>query len=234
MRSAALRALLLVAAIVLAAFILPQHNLINLSPARAAGPPTTGRVYLSLPDTGQPESAGAFPSLEHFAAGLVNGDSNLVAGVYVPDVLAYRVVQQPENEIHFVDPAADAATQYRLAENTGTVGLLAHNYSGGAAFHQLAAGETAWLVFGDGSARVYRVETIRRYQALAPDDPYGSLVDLDTGEVLNSNAVFERNYNGDRLVFQTCIERDGDLSWGRLFVIAAPVELDAEYAEIAE
>lgn len=230
MRPAALRALFLIAAVALATFALPPLVSANLTSARAAGPPQAGRIYLPLPPAGadpaaaQPALAGVFPTLESFAAGLNTGDSRAVAGVYVPELLAFRVVQQPADDIHFIDAAADAATQYRLAANAGVVGLLAHNYSGGSAFHLLEPGDTAWLVFGDGSVRPYQVETIRSYQALAPDDPYGSLVDLVTGEVLDSTTVFERNYNGDRLVFQTCIEQDGDWSWGRLFVIAAPVE----------
>jgi hypothetical protein len=35
--------------------------------------------------------------------------------------------------------------------------------------------------------------------------------------------MFKRVYFGDRHVtFQTCIEKDGALSWGRLFIIAVP------------
>jgi hypothetical protein len=35
--------------------------------------------------------------------------------------------------------------------------------------------------------------------------------------------MFKRVYFGDRhLTFQTCIAKDGEASWGRLFVIAVP------------
>jgi len=38
--------------------------------------------------------------------------------------------------------------------------------------------------------------------------------------------MFDLAYKGDRhLTFQTCIERDGSRSWGRLFVIAEPLDL---------
>ena len=230
MRPAALRALILIATMTLVAFGLTRVAVMPPPPASAAAPPRSAKQVLPLPAAGidpavaQPSVSGALPALADFAAQRSTGDSRTVTGVYIPGLLAFRVVQQPADDIYFIDPAGDAATQYQLAAAGGTVGLLAHNYSGGSAFALIPPGETVWLTFGDGSTRAYRVEGFRRYQALEPDDPYGSLIDLDTGAELDSSTVFGIHYTGDRLVFQTCIEQDGDWSWGRLFIIAAPVE----------
>ncbi|HZW04310.1 MAG TPA: hypothetical protein VFF68_10310 [Anaerolineaceae bacterium] len=230
MRPGTLRALIVLATMALMAFTLPRFGAASLSPALAAALPATGSVPLPAGEGSAdltalaPPAAAGLPAMEDFAARQATGERTRVTGVYVPGLLAFRVVQQPSDNIFFIDPAADAATQYQLAANEGTVGLLAHNFSGGAAFALLDPADTVWLVFGDGSTRAYRVEQIRRYRAIDPQDPYGSLIDLDTEAVLDSSTVFELNYTGDRLVFQTCIEQGGDWSWGRLFVVAAPVE----------
>jgi hypothetical protein len=40
---------------------------------------------------------------------------------------------------------------------------------------------------------------------------------------LTTEQMFNKAYRGDRHVtFQTCIEANGEPSWGRLFVIATP------------
>jgi hypothetical protein len=47
---------------------------------------------------------------------------------------------------------------------------------------------------------------------------------------LNAEQMFKRVYFGDRHVtFQTCIESNGELSWGRLFIIAEPKVQNASY-----
>jgi hypothetical protein len=62
-----------------------------------------------------------------------------------------------------------------------------------------------------------------KYQALQPTSPYSSFRDLTNDENLTAEQLFNKVYRGDRhITFQTCIEANGNLSWGRLFVIAAP------------
>jgi len=47
---------------------------------------------------------------------------------------------------------------------------------------------------------------------------------------LTAEQLFNRVYRGDRHVtFQTCIDANGDISWGRLFVIAIPHQPYSEH-----
>ena len=60
-------------------------------------------------------------------------------------------------------------------------------------------------------------------EALDPTNPYSTFRDLASAERLTAEQLFKKVYRGDRHVtFQTCMEANGDLSWGRLFVIATP------------
>mgnify|MGYP005847246307 CR=1 FL=1 len=62
--------------------------------------------------------------------------------------------------------------------------------------------------------------------ALSPNSPYSNFVNLDDPErkIISVNDLFFSIYaQPGRLILQTCIEADGQPSWGRLFIIAAPV-----------
>lgn len=74
----------------------------------------------------------------------------------------------------------------------------------------------------------YRVTAAESYQALVPNSPYSDFVNLDdpTGKVITSSELFKHVYaRPDTLVFQTCINANGDPSWGRLFVTAEKVDI---------
>ncbi len=202
-----------------------------------------GRTIFSAPTssdsitiTGTSGSAGAgarvraraldtVPALDQFVATVKNDKTGVVTGVYVQDVLALRVVQQPGDLAIYVSLAQNAATQFHLAANYGTIGLLAHNYLAGQLFDGLTVGQTVSVVYGDGTVRAYAVNGIRHLQALSPLDPYSSFVDYENGNrQLSSTELFNQIYApGNRVVFQTCITRDGNMNWGRLFVIATPI-----------
>ncbi len=171
-----------------------------------------------IPVTGAP-----LVSLDQFVSVVAQGNANQVVGVYVPDTLALRVLQQPENNPAYVSTIQGSATQFRFAAQRGTTGLLAHNYLAGAEFANLELGAEVDVVMGDGAVKKYRVSKVEAYQALKPSSPFSDFVNLETGEKSNSTAVFNAVYGGGNVVvFQTCIEKDGELSWGRLFVIATP------------
>jgi hypothetical protein len=74
------------------------------------------------------------------------------------------------------------------------------------------------------------VKQILHYQALSPSSPYSDFLDLDdpNGTRISVETLFYKVYtqNGT-LVLQTCIEANGNSSWGRLFVIAVPENLVA-------
>lgn len=165
----------------------------------------------------------SLPAFADFAQSVQNGEAGVLRGVYVPDVLALPVVQQPWGNAGYVSSNDGEATQFRMAAQYGTVGLLAHNHLSGRQFSLLKAGQEVSLIYGDGQVETFIVTEVLRYQALQPTSPYSSFLNLDREETLSAEGMFKRVYFGDHHVtFQTCIEFGGDLSWGRLFVIAVP------------
>ena len=163
------------------------------------------------------------PSFAEFSKSVQNGKENELRGVYVRDVMALPIIQQPYGNAGYVSSNDGEATQFRMAAQFGNIGLLAHNHLSGKTFSQLAVGQEVRLVYGDGRFETFIITEVLRYQALQPNSPYSSFKNLGKDETLSAEQMFKRVYFGDRHVtFQTCIEKDGELSWGRLFVIAVP------------
>lgn len=181
---------------------------------------------LQVPAVGAQGSSSTVPPLGDFVAALKDGQPQQIVGVYVANLLALRVVQQPSNDSTFVSSAPGAATQFGLAAQYGTVGLLAHNYLSGELFFSLSVGQEVDVIYGDGSLARYSVLALRHFQALKPLDPASDFIDLDnqSGTRISNNNLFQDIYAaGSRVVFQTCILANGNPSWGRLFVIATPI-----------
>jgi hypothetical protein len=183
--------------------------------------PVTGR-----PNNGKPtQNSSRVPSLADFAETVNMGRPEAVAGVYVLDLFADKIVHQPPRNSTYISSLNQTVTNLDLAARNETVGLAAHNYLAGALFSKLTLGIEVDLVNGDGSVRRYVVSEIARFQALAPTDPFSSFVESDMDEMLSSTDLFSRMYiGGDKVVLQTCISLNGDSSWGRLFVTATPVQ----------
>ncbi|MEM5773450.1 MAG: hypothetical protein AAGU05_00505 [Anaerolineaceae bacterium] len=166
----------------------------------------------------------AAAELMQFVSTLSTGYAAQVTGVFVDDVLAFPVVQQPSGSAGFVSTADDVVTQFSTPSQFGTLGILAHNYLAGISFFDLAVDQDVYVVYGDGSTDHYVIRDIRRFQALQPTSVYSDFVDLDTHVSYSSTDVFYEVYgNSGMLVFQTCIENEGNSSWGRLFVIAEKI-----------
>jgi hypothetical protein len=163
------------------------------------------------------------PDFTDFIKLVENGKADTLGGVYVPDVLALPVVQQPAGDAGYVSGRDEEATQFAMASHYGNIGLLAHNYLSGKMFSQLVVGEEVRLVYGDGRVEYFVITEVLRYQALEPNSEWSSFRNLDNYDVLSTAQMFTRAYAGDRHVtFQTCIASNGNSSWGRLFVIAVP------------
>jgi hypothetical protein len=161
-------------------------------------------------------------TLDEFTSVLATSDSSKLVGIYVENLMAVRVVQQPNAS--YVSSISGTVTQFGLANQYGSIGLLAHNYLSGSFFSELQSGDKIMLVYGDGSSKEYSVSAIKQYQALSPNDPYSKFIDLEEPETtLSSTELFKTTYTTKgNLVLQTCISKDGNVSWGRLFVIATP------------
>jgi hypothetical protein len=171
------------------------------------------------------ESRASLPSLNEFAGQVRNGRAGELRGIYIPEVLAAPVVQQPAGDNAFVSPVENVVTQFDLAAQYGSTGLLAHNFLAGEDFFLLKKDQKVYLVYGDGQVAAFVITEILRYQALEPNSPLSRFTSLKNDELLSSAELFSRVYGraGD-VILQTCIAREDNLSWGRLFVIAEPVQ----------
>jgi hypothetical protein len=165
----------------------------------------------------------ALPDFAEFTKTVQNNEANVLRGVYIPDVLALPVTQQPAGNAGYVSPKEGEVTQFGMAAQFGNIGLLAHNHLSGKLFPQLALGQEVRLVYGNGTVEYFVITQILQYQALEPTSQYSTFRDLTNDEMLSAEQMFSKVYRGDRHVtFQTCIANAGSLSWGRLFVIATP------------
>ncbi|MDA1329793.1 MAG: hypothetical protein DWG76_00660 [Chloroflexi bacterium] len=169
-------------------------------------------------------AAQTIDALESFIQSVTNGKSNQVRGIYVDDVLAFAVGSQPSSNPGYITGNANEVTQFGMAADYGSLGLLAHNYLAGSDFFSLSNGQTIKLVYGDGSTASYRISSIHRYQALQPNSTQSTFVDLESGETLSATTLFHNMYNSNNpLVLQTCIANEGISTWGRVFIVAVPL-----------
>ena len=170
--------------------------------------------------------------LDAFVSQIRNGQSTDLRGLYIPEILAARVVQQPIGNNEFVSPRQNVVTQFELASRVGSTGLLAHNYLAGESFSSLKEDQKFYLIYGDGQVQTFVVTEILRFQALQPTNPWSEFRDLENGDFLTASAVFSKVYDKPgRVIFQTCITIGSNISWGRLFVIAEPYSQN-HYTEI--
>ncbi len=169
----------------------------------------------------------SFIALEDFTERIKNDQADQLVGVYVQDLLAARIIQQPKGSPEYVSPRGNIVTQFSDATQYRSTGLLAHNYLAGAVFHTLQKGQSVQLIYGDGHHAEFVVEEMLQYQALNPKSPTSDFIDLSSGERLSAAKLFPIAYNHPgSIIFQTCINAEGNKSWGRLFVIAIPIRVN--------
>jgi hypothetical protein len=171
--------------------------------------------------------AAGYTSLYDFTDSVYNGQSGQVVGVYAPGLFALPVRQQPDGQPDFVDRENNILTEFSLPKKYGSTGLLAHNYLSGSRFSRLKENQDVVLIYGDGKQEHYRISKTVSYQALKPNSPFSDFVDNSNPNEgkLTSADLFNRVYTTrHQLVFQTCIEANGEPSWGRVFIIASLIE----------
>ncbi|HUN22984.1 MAG TPA: hypothetical protein PK299_07650 [Anaerolineales bacterium] len=151
-----------------------------------------------------------------------------LTGLYIEDLLSMPIIQQENQQPNWVSGSFNTVTQYYYASLTNTIGILAHNYLAGAYFYEITENQTISIVDGLGNIQSFRVVELKRYQALSPNSPETNLMDLETGEVFEAYEIYIKYYVSQpgetKLVLQTCIENNGNGSWGRYFVVAVPVQ----------
>lgn len=150
---------------------------------------------------------------------------SLLRRVHIENVLDLPVVQQPVDEPYYVSDRDGEVTEFSMVEKYGSIGLLAHNTLSGKHFSQIAVGQEIHLIYENGKVDEFVVTEVLHFQALEPENISSSFRNLHKNEILTAGEMFNRAYvGGNRLVFQTCIEAQGNVSWGRLFVVALPKE----------
>jgi hypothetical protein len=183
--------------------------------------PVSALALVNPPE--QPNVETTLPEYKSFIERVKDGQTGVLRGVYVPGVLALPIIQQPVGYPGYVSSNNGEITQFRMAAEVGNVGLLAHNYLSGASFANLAPGQEVRLVYGDGQVEYFVIDQVLQYQALQPYSPNSEFRNLETGITITAEELFRQVYRGKRHVtFQTCIEANGNSSWGRLFITAQP------------
>ena len=81
------------------------------------------------------------PAFNHFVTQVADGEVNTIRGVYVENVLALPVVQQPSLDVAYVSTNVSVATLFQSAMENGVTGFLAHNYLAGSLFYNLVSGQ---------------------------------------------------------------------------------------------
>lgn len=184
-------------------------------------------TFLALPSPARAWEQSEVPPLDEFIAQVANGTADELRGIYAPEAFAFPVVSQPEDSPAFVSTQPETVTQFGVASQYNTTGLLAHNYLAGGSFSSLEEGQLIYLIYGDGRAETFVIREFIRVQALSPNSVTSDFVDLESGERLSSTRLFFKVFNRPGSVtLQTCIYADGNLSWGRLFILAEPIEDD--------
>lgn len=165
------------------------------------------------------------PAFSDFVASVSDGASGVVRGVYAPEHFALRVFQQRSGNYGYVSSQPDVATQFALARQYGVIGLLAHNYLAGAYFTNLEIGDQISIIYGDGKVNVYEVAVIYKFRAVDPFSGTSNFIDLSTNKAYTARQVFDMVYTGgDHVTLQTCIAQGNLSTWGRLFILAYPLD----------
>ena len=183
----------------------------------------------SSPDTSKsaidPSNLQISSALQAFVESVSDGTTGVVRGLYVEDEFEFPVIQQPSSQPGYVSTQSSVVTEFSMAKQYGVTGILAHNYLAGADFFDLQIGDVIQAVYGDGSIQKYEISEVLEYQAISPNSATSSFVDLETGDQLSATQLFKRVYTGSHhLTLQTCIQVGSEDSWGRLFLIAYPID----------
>ena len=162
--------------------------------------------------------------LDDFKEKFKNGDSAEISGLYLNEESQLIVVEQPPGRPEFVSDIPGTVTNFQNVVGESVIGLLAHNYLSGEEFFSINHSDEIHMVMGDGSVRSYRIKEFHSYQALDPQNLRSNFINVKDGSILTARQLFSTMYTGsDKLVLQTCIEEEGLLEWGRLFIIAQPI-----------
>jgi hypothetical protein len=155
------------------------------------------------------------PSLREFRLSVVNGNPAELTGVWVEDLLAYRVVRETGWSV----PAEEnSASIYPWAEQRGVTVLLIHDNLGGSALYELEAGLHIAAIYGDGQTVWYTSRGLSAYEAQTYSaegfaGPFRAWDCATCSFELSVEDIQQTHFSGSpHLAFQTCLsdsERQG-------------------------
>jgi hypothetical protein len=90
--------------------------------------------------------------------------------------------------------------------------LFLHNHLDGWRLYEAQVGDTVNIHFGQTEIE-RKITDIQIYQRIDGDD----FID-PAGNPVNANALSARVFQSGHLVLQTCYEKDGDPTWGLIFI----------------
>ena len=154
-------------------------------------------------------AASSPPSLEEFRRSVMNGRPDQLSGIWVEDVLAFRVQQGLTSQAPAVK---DTLSIYNWAWKNGVVGLLIHNYRGGTQLYQLNPGVQIAANYGNGGVDWYlsRGDTWFESRRSSSAGPFRIWSCEDCAFDVSSRDLRKRHYAGNhRLAFQTCVTAEG-------------------------
>ena len=157
-------------------------------------------------------AAGSQPSLEKFRRSVMNGHTDQLTGIWVEDVLAFRVQQGLTS---YAPAAKDTLSFYNWAWMNGVVGLLIHNYLGGTQLYKLNPGVRIAAIYGNGGVDWYLSRGGTWYESrTSPSGGFAGPFRIwsceDCAFDVSSRDLHNRHYAGNHhLAFQTCVYAEG-------------------------
>jgi hypothetical protein len=169
-----------------------------------------------VPATGEAQDAEQefreLTSLEAFRRSVMNGRSDQLTGIWVEDVLAFRVQPGPTSHAPVVK---DTFSIYKWAWKHGVVGLLIHDYRGGTQLYQLNPGVRIAAIYGNGGVDWYVSRGGAWYESRSGSfsgfaGPFRIWSCADCDFDVSVRELQYRHYAGNhRLAFQTCVTAEG-------------------------
>jgi hypothetical protein len=105
----------------------------------------------AIPPTGkEPAINQRKLSLLEFINFVKNSVSDDLVGVYVPGVIAFRIIDQPAGNYTYVSNEQDVVTLFGMTKKDNSIGLLAHNYLAGKDFNKLLPEMNDKEIYGRG------------------------------------------------------------------------------------
>jgi len=145
---------------------------------------------------------------------IIGTAEELISTINFPDMPPVVIIQQPTGDYGFVSSAEYAVTEYNIPGGGNTI-FLAHSFTEtGRAILRLKIGDRVII------DKNYVVVRIYEFEAVKPTDGYSPMIYTETGETLSSSRALDMVFsNPEQVVFQTCIEKNYNPYWGRLFVV---------------